>query len=223
MDIDALARQVVTQFARADLASPPLPPYLARWAEREQARAVEAYGSAAAEPPPDVQHFDSVTEHQRWRLGDLDARLYRIEPTASALLLVVRGETLAYVAFAGQWFMLPDGVRDQDQFPPHDLATMAIWYRIEGELDLMPGGILAVRDQPVHVGFQMQPSRYAALDDAQRVALHAACILIARDAALLFCGWSGQIVVTLAGPDPREHRAGQAEPPHQTIATFDVP
>ena len=223
MDIDKLAREVVDCIVRADFASPPLPPYFARWAEREQARAIEAYGARAAEPPGDVPEIDSFTEQRRWRLGDLDAYLYRVEPTSSALLLVVRGEALAYVAFAGGQFMIPRDQHEREEFPPNDLAVMCIWHRVEGELDMMPGGIVAVRDQPVHVGFQLEASRYAALDNAQREALHQACAPIARDAALLFCGWSGPLVITLQGPDPREHGLHDAELPPQMIVRFEVP
>ena len=223
MDIDKLARDVVDCFVRADYAGPPLPPHFAKWAERERARAIEAYGPSAGEPPADVPAFDSFAEQRRWRLGDLDAYLYRVEPTSSALLLVVRDETLAYVALAGQWFMMPLDRHERDEVPPNDLAMMCIWHRVEGELDMMPGGIVAVRDEPVHVGFQLEPSRYAALDDEGRDALRKSCIPMARDAALLFSGWSGPLVVTLQGPDPRMHGGGREEPAPEMIASFDVP
>ena len=222
MNIDKLARDVVDCFVRADFASPPLPPYFARWAEREQARAIEAYGPGADEPPGDVPVFTSFTEQRRWNFGDLDAYLYRIEPTSSALLLVVRDEKLAYVALAGQWFMMPLEPNDRE-VPPNDLAMMCIWHRVEGELDMMPGGFVAVRGEPVHVGFELEPSRYAALDDAERDALRNACIPIARDAAALFCGWSGPIVVTLQGPDPREGDTDSAQAPGHLIVRFDAP
>ena len=123
MNIDNLARDVVDCFVRADFAGPPLPPHFARWAEREQARAIEAYGPGAAEPPGDMPALDSFTEQRRWHFGDLDVYLYRIEPTSSALLLVVRGEKLAYVALAGQWFMMPLDELERD-VPPNDLAIV---------------------------------------------------------------------------------------------------
>jgi hypothetical protein len=223
MDVDELAREVVDCFVRADFAAPQLPPYFAGWAEREQARAIAAYGPDAGEPPQDIPEFDSFTEQRRWRLGDLDVFLYRVEPTSSAVLLVLRGDALAYAAVAGQWFMMPFERHERDEVPPNDLAMMCIWHRVEGELDLMLGGIVAVRDEPVHVAFQLEPSRYAALDDARRDDLRAACVPIARDAALLFCAWPRPLAITLQGPDPREHGTGGAEPPPQMIVRFDVP
>jgi hypothetical protein len=223
MDIDTLAREVVDCFVRADFAGPPLPPYFARWAEREQARAIAAYGADAGKPPGDMPEFDSFTEQRQWHLGDLEAHLYRVEPTATALLLVLRGEALAYVAVAGQWFMMRLDRHERDEVPPNDLAMMCIWHRVEGELDMMLGGIVAVRDEPVHVGFQLEPSRYAALDDVQRDELHQACMPIARDAALLFCGRSGPLVITLQSPDPRELGRHDAEPAPEMIVSFDVP
>jgi hypothetical protein len=222
MNIDELARDVVDCFVRADFSGPPLPPYFARWAEREHARAIEAYGPGADEPPGDAPVFTSFTEQRRWNLGDLDAYLYRIEPTSSAVLLVVRDEKLAYVALAGQWFMMPLDAHERE-VPPNDLAMMCIWHRLEGELDMMPGGIVAVRGEPVHVGFQLEPSRYAALDRAERSSFHNACVPIARDAAVLSCGWSGPLVITLQGPDPRERVTNGNDPPPQFIARFDVP
>ena len=218
-----LARQVMDCFVRADVAGPPLPPYFARWAEREQARATAACGSDAGTPPGTMPEFDSFTEQRHWRLGDLDAHLYRVEPTAAAILLVLRGDALAYAAVAGQWFTLPFDRHDRDDVPPNDLTMMCIWHRVEGELDMIPGGIVAVRDQPVHVGFQLERGRYDALDDAQRNELHRACTPIARDAALLFCGWSGPLVITLQSPDPRELGRPDAEPAPAVLVRFDVP
>ena len=184
MDLDALARDLVDHYVRADFASPPFPPYVAHWAEREQARAVAAYGADAGEPDPHVPAFKSFTEERRWRLGDLDVFLYRIEPTASALLLILRNDVLAYVAFGGGRFMRPPDAHHRDEFPPYDLALMATWTRLEGELDLLPGGIFVSGDDPIRIGFQIEPSRYAMLDGAERTALHGACTPIARDTAL---------------------------------------
>jgi hypothetical protein len=220
MDIAALARDLTDRYARADFASPPFPPYYRRWAECERARAVEAYGAGAGDPDPNPPAFVSFTEARRWRLGQLDAYLYRIEPTASALLLVLHGDVLAYVALAGGWFMYPPNERIAD-VPPSDLGMMAIWARVEGELDMLPGGAVVVGDAPVHVGFQIEPSRYAALGDEERDALHVRCIPAARDVALLFCGRSGPLLITLSSRE-RDDAHGADERRH-ALVTFEAP
>ncbi len=224
MDLDAVARDVVDHYARADFSSPPFPPFYGHWAEREQARAVQAYGAGADDPDPNWPVFETFTEERRWRLGDLDAHLYRIEPTASAMLLVLRGDALAYVSFAGGWFMIPQERFARDEFPPYDLGMMATWARVEGELEMLPGGVVASGDGPVHVGFQIEPSRYAALDDAEREALHQRCIPIARDVALLVCGRPGPLAIALGPPDRAdEDGTMQVNGRKEAIATFEAP
>jgi len=224
MDLDALARDVAEHYVRMDFASPPFPSYYRRWAEREQARAVEAYGATGADSDSTPPVFNTFTEERRWRVGDLDAFLYRIEPTASGLLLVLRREALAYVAIAGGWFMHPPHEHGHDGLPPYDLGMMATWARTEGELDMLPGGVVVSGDGPVHVGFQIEPSRYAALDDAEREALHQRSIPIARDVALLFCGRSGPLAIALGPPD-RADATGtmQVNERREAIATFEAP
>jgi hypothetical protein len=101
---------------------------------------------------------------------------------------------------------------------------MATWTRVEGELDMLPGGIVVVGGDPIHVGFQIEPSRYAELDDAERAALHLACAPIARDTALLFCGRPGPLVISL-GPTDRMDSSGvvHSRDSRHPIATFEVP
>ncbi|HEY0383485.1 MAG TPA: hypothetical protein VGC72_14945, partial [Candidatus Elarobacter sp.] len=113
---------------------------------------------------------------------------------------------------------------DSDRFPPYDLAMMATLARAEGELDLPITGMSTAGDEAVHVTFEIDANRYAALDDAARQALHDACTPIARDTALLFCGRRGPLVVAFHAPNPPTvgnvtHIGTQRE----AIAQFDVP
>jgi hypothetical protein len=89
---------------------------------------------------------------------------------------------------------------------------------------MLPGGVVVAGNDPVRVGFQIDPSRYAALDDAQRDDLHHRCTPIARDVALLFCGRSGPLSIALAPPDPPDptDQTGHGVP-RQPLATFEVP
>jgi hypothetical protein len=224
MDIDALARDVVDGFARNDFAGPPFPPYFVQRAERVRAQAEDANAqSEALEAPEDAwPAFESFDQVEHLLIGDLDVYLYRMEPTASALLLVLRGDSLAYTSFAGGRFMMPP--RENERFPPFDLAMMATVARAEGELGLPISSMSSGGDEPVQVVFEIEPDRYAALDDGARRALHDACTPIARDTALLFCGRSGPLTIAFHAPDPPavgnvQHIGTQRE----AIAQFDVP
>jgi hypothetical protein len=224
MDVDALACEIADRLQRCDLAVPPFPAYFPRWMERSRVQAREA----GVPDQPDDRREDlpvaSVSRADIGRSGDLDSYLYRVEPGEAALLLVMRGESLAYVASAGRWFDLPDQL-PSGPFPPYDLATMAVWARSEGELDLMPGGQYALHaGGPVHVGFALGRARYESLDDAARTALHDACIPIARDSALLFCARSGPLQIVLHEPDtPQEIETGTRRPgPERLIAEFSA-
>ncbi|HEY0380799.1 MAG TPA: hypothetical protein VGC72_01130, partial [Candidatus Elarobacter sp.] len=103
MDIDAVARAVVDGYVRNDFAGPPFPPYFAHWADRTRAQgARDAADLPESNPAEDAwPAFESFAQVERRPIGDLDVYLYRIEPTASALLLVLRGDSLAYTSFAG--------------------------------------------------------------------------------------------------------------------------
>jgi hypothetical protein len=222
MDVDALAREVADRFMRWDLAGPPFPPYLAHWGERMRAQAERATGGVPDDPSEGWPKFESFEQVGYERVGDeLDVYLYRIEPTATALLLVMRGDSLAYTALAGSRFMMPEN--EHDRFPPFDLSFMAMNARAEGELDVPMAGWSTQNDAPVYITFEIEPERYAELDDAARDALHHACARIARDAALLFCGRPGALVVGFYAPEPPQtggvyHVGRQRE----AIATFDV-
>jgi hypothetical protein len=225
MDIDALAREVANRFMRGDLTGPPLPQYLPQWMERMREEAERAYAAhPGTEFPPESEWppFESFERAGYERIGDLDVYLYRVEPSASALLLVLRGETLAYTTFAGNRFM---GPMDSDlRFPPYDLASMATGARAMGELGLTLTGMSTLREGPIHVAFEIEPARYAALEDAARETLHRACALIASDAALLFCGRSGPLhIVFIAPPDPPADNVYNVGEMRDPIAQFDVP
>ena len=225
MDVDALAREVADRFVRWDLAGPPLPPYLAHWGEcmrAEAERANAAYGAPDA-PSEEWPPFESFERVRNERVGDLDVYLYRIEPTASALLLVLRGDTIAYTSLAGSHFMVP---QDQyDRFPPFDLGMMATNARAQGELDLPIAGMTRQKEAPAHVAFEIDPERYAGLDDVARDALHRACAPIAADAALLFFGEPSPLVIGFYAPEPSPsdgvHEVGT--PRREPIATFEIP
>ena len=227
MDLDALARDVSDRFLRGDVTSPPFPPYFAHWAARERAEAERAFAKDGGAPEPAANDWPPLESFERvssWRLGDLDVYLYRIEPTASALLLALRGDELAYAAFAGCRFMGP--MIGSETRPPYDLAAMATRTRASGELDLTLSGMHVQGDGPVGVTFEIEAERYTALDDTARTALHAACTPVARDAALLFCGRAGPLVVMFKAPDPpqeggtRVHYVGL---PREALGQFEVP
>lgn len=225
MDIDALAREVTDRFMRADLAGPPFPPYFAHYMEhmRAEAERMQAeYPSAEDAQQPDWPPFESFEQDGYERIGDLDVYVYRIEPSASALLLALRGDALAYAAFAGMRFMGP--ADPNGRFPLYDLAMMATDARARGELDLTLGSLWTQLEGPIQVAFEIEPERYAGLDDDAREALHRACAPVARDAALLFCGRPGPLNVGFVAPEQSQaggihHAGGQ----RVLIAEFDVP
>ena len=223
MDVDALAREVANRFLRWDLAGPPLPAYLVHWGERMRAQAEQANAESGAPEAPSEQWpaFESSERVRNERIGDLDVYLYRVEPGAAALLLVLRDDTLAYTTFAGYRFMIPPGERDE--FPPFDLASMATTARAEGELDLPIAGLSTQVDAPVHVGFEIEPDRYAGLDDTARETLHRACTPIASDAALLFAGRAGPLSIGFYAPRPPPSDNVYHLGPAQPIARYDVP
>jgi hypothetical protein len=224
MDVDALAREIADRLARHDLAVPPFPAYFPRWRECMEARA-HAAGARHADEGAAQAPVASVTRVDIGRNEDLDSYLYRVEPGAAALLLIVRGETLAYVASAGGWFDRPDEMRGP-MFPPLDLSMMAIWARAEGELGLVPGGQIALNaGGPIHVGFELDRARYESLGNDARAALQDACIPVARDSALLFSGRSGPLAIAFGEPDtPDDVATGMTRPGRERlIAEFDVP
>ena len=185
-------------------------------AEAERANAADA----PAEEWPPIESFERVRYE---RVGDLDVYLYRIEPTASALLLVLRGDTIAYTSLAGCHFMIP--VNQHDVFPPFALGMMATNARAQGELDLPISGMTRQADAPAYVAFEIEPERYAALDGAARNALHRACAPIAADAALLFFGAPGPLVIGFYAPEPppSDNVYHVGTPQCDPIATFEVP
>ena len=61
--------------------------------------------------------IESLTCVDIGRNLDLDSYLYRTEPGAGALLLVLRAGELAYIAFVSNWFNAPEESRS-DGFPP---------------------------------------------------------------------------------------------------------
>ena len=229
LDLDALARDVVDRFMRGDLSGPPLPPYMARWAEHERAESARMQAEYGAETAPDPEAFawppfESVGRVAEWHLGDLDVYLYRVEPTASALLLVLRGDALAYTSFAGYRFMGP--LHDSETVPPYDLAAMATRARAQAELDFSIVGAHVQRDGPVGIAFEIEPERYTPLNDTERAALHAACVPVASDAALLFCGRSSPLVVVFKAPDPPQTgdvHVDQVGLPREALGQFEAP
>jgi hypothetical protein len=225
MDIDALAREVADRFMRGDLAGPPFPPYFAHWMEhaRAEAERIHAEYPSADDPPQlDWPPFESFEQDGYERIGDLDVYVYRIDPSASALLLALRGDALAYAAFAGMRFMGP--VDPNGRFPLYDLAMMATRARAQGELDVQLSSMSTQHEGPIHVAFEIEPARYAALDDAARETLHRACASIAGDAALLFCGRPGPLrIVFVAPPDPPVDNVYNIGETGEPIAQFDVP
>jgi hypothetical protein len=221
MDVDALAREIADRLYRGDLAAPPFPAHYARWVEVMDARA----RAAGVVRPPDAAPVElavgSVARVDIGRNGDLDSFLYRVEPGAAALLLVLRADELAYVAMAGNWFVLPEDSRS-GTFPPFDLAGMALCARAEGELDIVPGGWAALRDgSPVSVSFELARTRYDALGAEARSALHDACIPLARDTALLGVGRPGPLHIILIEPDGPG--AAPQNAPERLIAEFEAP
>jgi hypothetical protein len=224
MHVDALAREVAGRFMRGDVTGPPFPPYFARWAERMRAHAERALGEYGESESPELEWppFESFERVGERRIGDLDVYVYRIEPTASALLLALRGDALAYTSFAGGRFMGPEF--DSDRFPPYDLALMATHARGEGELDLSIASMSTQGEGPVQVAFAIEPERFAALDGAALAALVEKCTPIARDVALLFCGRPGPLTIVYIEPDPPatdnvRHLGVQRTP----LATFEIP
>jgi hypothetical protein len=189
-----------------------------------EARAHAAGVHTASDDEAAPASVATVTRVDIGRNADLDSYLYRIEPGAGALLLIVRDGALAYVASTGGWFDLPDEMRGP-MFPPPDLSMMAIWARAEGELGLVPGGQVWPRaGGPVHVGFELDRARYESLGSDARAALHDACIPVARDSALLFAGRSGPLAIAFGEPGAAdEAAAGAARARDRLIAEFDVP
>jgi hypothetical protein len=222
MDVDALAREIADRLYQGDFAVPPFPAYFPRWLESMRARAHEL---GVTEPSGHEEPVASITRVDIGRSEDLDSYLYRVEPGAVALLLVIRGATLAYLASAGAWFNDP-GALQGPNFPPYDLAALAIWARAEGELGLVPAGQVALHDGgPVHVSFELDRARYESLDAEARAALHDACVPVARDSALLFCGRSSPLAIAFGEPDePDDVATGTRRPGRERlIAEFSVP
>jgi hypothetical protein len=230
MDVDALARAVGEGAIRMKFASPPFPPYYPGWMERMRAKMPEEFDAAEHAAHP-LETFDR-TVHER--IGDLDVYLYRVEPGAFALLLYLRADALAYVAFVGNWFLMPEDVQKGSRFPPFDLSMMAVGVRADAELGLELGGLGSLGDGPVGVAFEIERARYNSLGDVEREALHAACTPIARDAALLLCGRSAPLTIRFAEPDRGQssgtdphvrHFYVDTEKPgaERLIAEFDAP
>ena len=222
MDVDALARVVADRFRTWDLTGPPLPAYLAHWGERMRAQAERANADSGTPDVPSEEWppFESFEQVRYERIGGLDVYLYRVEPGAAALLLVLRDDTLAYTTFAGYHFMIPHG--ELDRFPPFDLASMATGARAEGELDLPIAGLSVQGDAPVHVGFEIEADRYAGLDETAREALHRACTPIASDAALLFAGRAGPLSIGFYAPRPPAADNVYQLGPTRPIALYEV-
>ena len=223
MDVDTLAREIADRLYQGDFTVPPFPAYFPRWLESMRARAREV--GVPEEPSGDEEPVASVTRVDIGRSEDLDSYLYRVEPGAVALLLVMRDATLAYLASAGGWFNGPGAMHGRT-FPPYDLAALAIWARAEGELNLVPAGQVALHEGgPVHVSFELDRARYESLDAQARAALHDACIPIARDSALFLCGRSSPLAIAFGEPDgPEEIASGTRRPgPERLIAEFTVP
>jgi hypothetical protein len=225
MEIDALARAVLDGYASGDFSAPPFPPHAAPWAERQR-RDAEAESAklppeqrAAAEAGAALPAFESVTAVDIGKLDDLEIHLYRAEPGAVALLLVVRDGALAYTSLAGNWFAMPEELRSAD-FPPHALASMATGARALGELDVQFTSMSSAGNEPISVEYEIERARYDALDAVAREDLHRALTPIARDTALLFLHRNGPLRVGFVEPHAYEPDEPRGRRP--TFAEFDA-
>ena len=196
MDVDALARELAEAIVRFEVASPPFPPHMPAWVERmrtDMPGEIEAARDAAPA-------LETYVREEHERVGDFDVYLYRVEPGAFALLLFLCDDALAYVAFAGSWFLMPEEVRKTVRFPPFDLTLMAVGTRADAELGLQLVGLGTQGDGQVGVAFEIERARYESLDEPAREALHQGCAPIARDAALFFCGRSSPLRIRFVEP-----------------------
>jgi hypothetical protein len=178
VDVDALARDVAEGFERFDISAPPFPAYYAAWAKRELAQLSPDQTAALRAAPLPIESVEQI-EHRV--AGDLDAYLYRAEPGGSALLLGLRSERIAYVAFCAGLYTVTEPYQD---YTFAQLAMFALTVRAEAD-NVRFSGVCGGGGEATRINVDVERAWYEALDEPGRRALYARCETIARDAALL--------------------------------------
>ena len=178
VDVDALARDLAQRFLGYDIVAPPFPAYYAAWAKRDLAQIPPDQRTALR---ADALPIESVEQMEHRVAGDLDAYLYRAEPGGSALLLGVRSERIAYVAFCAGLYSVVEPYQD---YTFAQLAMFALTVRAEAD-NVRFSGVWGGGGEATRVNVDVERAWYEALDEPGLRALYARCETIARDAALL--------------------------------------
>jgi hypothetical protein len=211
MDIDALALQIAAGFATGEFPSPPFPSYMPRWAAQQLASMPVSEGEATLAAWPKPRTAERIDERTA---ADLEAYLYRVEPDDLTVLLVIRGDALAYVSLVGGLSRMPSDLSDRDR-TFRLLMTEALAARAKSEADVALSGYSQSDGTPFSVQVDVDRAAYETLDTTSREALHGTVAAVARDAALLLDrdAVAAPIVVRFFEPQTGDvHHAGPGRP-----------